>query len=90
MGLCLSFLSDHTFFQDLVESNIFFMALFPNSFECNFKNNVFDGYKDHFTEVVPNMESIDKSIRLYRFDENPLILQTDIRSQNLSLLQKNR
>lgn len=77
------------FFQDLVESDIFFMALFPNSFDCTFKNSIFDGLKDCFSDVVTGMEDTAGVVRLYRFDEEPLIITSDIKSQDLFLLKKN-
>lgn len=76
------------FFQDLVEGNIFFMALFPNSFECTFEDRTFDRFDNCFTDVVSDMPEIEKSVKLYRFDENPIVLKSDIKSQSLEVLIK--
>ncbi|MGD9808036.1 MAG: PEP/pyruvate-binding domain-containing protein [Deferribacterales bacterium] len=76
------------FFQDLVEGNIFFMALFPKSFECTYKKDVFDRFENCFSDVVTDMPEINKAVRLYRFDEMPLVLRSDIKSQVLEILIK--
>lgn len=74
------------FFQDLVESNIFFMALFPNSFECTFEDHIFDRFADCFHETVEGMNHIEKVLKVYRFDDRPLILMSDIKTQILKVI----
>ncbi|ADD68939.1 pyruvate phosphate dikinase PEP/pyruvate- binding protein [Denitrovibrio acetiphilus DSM 12809] len=76
------------FFQDLVESNIFFMALFPNSFECTFTDNTFDSFTDCFSEAVSGLNLAAKAVKVYRFDSSPLVIKSDIKSQDLLLLRR--
>lgn len=76
------------FFQDLVESNIFFMALFPSSFDCTFSKETFAPFKDVFAEAVPDMEELQGVVKVYRFDEDFLLLNSEIKSQELKILKK--
>jgi uncharacterized protein YdhG (YjbR/CyaY superfamily) len=76
------------FFQDLVESNIFFMALFPSSLDCTFSKDVFSEFKNVFAEAVPEMEEFQNVVKLYRFDEDFLVLNSEIKSQDLRILRK--
>ncbi|WP_022850843.1 PEP/pyruvate-binding domain-containing protein [Limisalsivibrio acetivorans] len=78
------------FFQDLVEGNIFFMALFPTSFECTFENSIFDRFTNCATTVLGDIPEIRNTIRLYRFDDSPLVLKSDIKSQQLEVLIKEK
>lgn len=74
------------FFQDLVEGNIFFMAIFPGSLECTYENHTFDRFENCFKDVVNDMPEIEKAVKLYRFDKKPLVLHSDIKSQMLNVL----
>jgi hypothetical protein len=74
------------FFQDLVEGNIFFMALFPNSTKCTFSGNIFKGMENHFKDAVKDADEFENVVNVHRFDTQPLILYSDIRSQELMLL----
>jgi hypothetical protein len=74
------------FFQDLVENNIFFLALFPTSFDDTYKNSTFDRFENCFHDVVTGMPHIGNAVKLYRFDEKPLILKSEIKSQILEVL----
>ena len=74
------------FFQDLVESDIFYAALFPHSYDCSYRNDILDNFPNCFTDAVPEMQELKDVVKLFRFDDKPLILKADIKSQDLSVL----
>ena len=67
------------FFQDLVETGIAYVALFPESGQCHYQPDLLPG-------EIPqpeNASDIERAIRVYVMDQSPLQLAGDVVRQEL-------
>jgi hypothetical protein len=76
------------FFQDLVETGIFYMALFKDSSKNSYNSELFDKYDDCFANLFTDYEELKNVIRVYQFKSSPLVLKSDIKSQEVLILKK--
>jgi hypothetical protein len=71
------------FFQDLVETQIFYTALFPSDDDVIFNRQLLNEAKNAFTDLLPeynNWETVIKVINLHE-QENRLYLNADMENQ---------
>ncbi|MFH1189587.1 MAG: PEP/pyruvate-binding domain-containing protein [Candidatus Omnitrophota bacterium] len=71
------------FFQDLVETNIFYVALFPERDGITFNQKWFSGSKDLFPELRPQSAKYKDVIMVYDVSERSLAIMSDVVSQNV-------
>lgn len=71
------------FFQDLVESDIFFMALFPERVRDFFNERWLKQQPNALAEIVPEASAFDQVIRVVRLEGQSLWLRSDLVSQQL-------
>lgn len=72
------------FFQDLVESGIFYAAVYQGEEGVQFNQALFDSYPDVYTELTGD-ESLKNVIKVYDFGENGAILFSEISKQDCFL-----
>lgn len=69
------------FFQDLVEADIFYTAIFQEEESSYFNFEKFENEKDIFSDILPEKSLFKGIIKLYEIKDVKLI--ADIKSQNL-------
>jgi len=71
------------FFQDLVETNIFYVALFPEKKDVVFNNAWFKQLKNLFTELIPESSKFKDVINIYDISDRGLRIMSDVVSQKV-------
>ena len=71
------------FFQDLVETNIFYIALFPEKKDVFFRDTWFRSLKNLFAELMPQSAKYKDIIGVYDVGENGLKIMSDVVSQKV-------
>ncbi|MFH1790395.1 MAG: hypothetical protein ABH885_00195, partial [Candidatus Omnitrophota bacterium] len=71
------------FFQDLVETNIFYVALFPDKEGVVFNRRWFARVKDVFPEIMPQSARFEGVISVYDTGGTGLRIMSDIVSQKI-------
>jgi hypothetical protein len=71
------------FFQDLVETNIFYVALFPGKKEVIFNNAWLKDSKNLFTELMPESAKYEDLIGVYGVGGRALKIMSDVISQKV-------
>ena len=71
------------FFQDLVETNIFYVAIFPEKKEVHYDDKWMDKEKDIYEDLLPDDKKYSNIIRVYDVKEKSLKILSDIVSQKL-------
>jgi len=71
------------FFQDLVETNIFYIALFPEKEEATLNKEWFRKEKDLFTELIPESGKYKDVISVYDVVNQDLKIASDVVSQKV-------
>ena len=71
------------FFQDLVETNIFYVALFPEKKDVIFNAGWFKKEKDLFTKLMPQSAKYQDVISVYDTGDRGLRIMSDIISQKV-------
>ena len=72
------------FFQDLVESGIFYAAVYQGEAGCLFREEAFDAFPDRFRELG-GPASLADVVKVYDFGENRAILYAEVASQDCFL-----
>ena len=72
------------FFQDLVESGIFYAAVYQGEAGCLFREEAFDAFPDRFRELG-GPASLADVVKVYDFGENRAILYAEVSSQDCFL-----
>ena len=72
------------FFQDLVESGIFYAAVYQGEAGCLFREEAFDAFPDRFRELG-GPASLADVVKVYDFGENRAILYAEVASQDCCL-----
>ena len=72
------------FFQDLVESGIFYAAVYQGEEGCLFREEAFDAFPDRFLDLG-GPAALENVVRVYDFGENRAILYAEIASQDCFL-----
>lgn len=71
------------FFQDLVENDIFYMALFPQQVGCSFNRDWFDNRPNRLAEILPDKTKYQDVVSVYDIRDVRLRLLADVLSQDL-------
>jgi hypothetical protein len=71
------------FFQDLVETNIFYVALFPEKKEVVFNKGLFTQSKSLFRELIPESTKFEDVIGVYDVSGKGLKIMSDVVSQKV-------
>lgn len=69
------------FFQDLVESGIFYVAIFDHQTGVEFNPELITASPNRLTELVPDLNSLSDVLHVARFDS--LVLYSDIETQRV-------
>ncbi len=78
------------FFQDLVETNIFYIALFPEKEDITFNQKWFSGSKDLFLELMGQSAKYKDVISVYDVSERSLTIMSDVVSQKVICFSNQR
>jgi len=71
------------FFQDLVETDIFYVALFPEKKDVVFNVKWFTESKNLFTKLVPESAKYEDTIGVYDVSDKDLKIMSDVVSQKV-------
>jgi len=71
------------FFQDLVETKIFYVALFPEKKDVLFNTGWFGELKNLFTELKPESSKYKDVISVYDVRDKGLKIMSDVVSQKV-------
>ena len=71
------------FFQDLVETNIFYIALFPEKEEVMLNNDWFTRHKNIFEKMIPQSEKYKDIIGVYDVANEDLRVISDVITQKV-------
>lgn len=71
------------FFQDLVETNVFYIALFPDQEDVIFNEIWLSGLKNLFTELIPESPKLGDLVAVYDVSEKGLKIMSDVLSQKV-------
>ncbi|MHC4645117.1 MAG: PEP/pyruvate-binding domain-containing protein [Planctomycetota bacterium] len=69
------------FFQDLVESDIFYVAIFPRHHNCLFNNTWFENMPNLIADVLPDKAGYRQIVKVLDLDEGQLQLVAEVVSQ---------
>ncbi len=72
------------FFQDLVESGIFYTAIYQEEESCSFSEEKLDFFPDRYTELTGD-EKLAGIVRVYDFGKKGAILYSEVESQECFL-----
>jgi hypothetical protein len=75
------------FFQDLVETNIFYVALFPEKKDVVFNNAWFAQWKNLFAELIPESPAHEDTIGVYDVSAQGLRIMSDVIAQKVICFQ---
>lgn len=70
------------FFQDLVETGTFYIAIFPESKEVIYSMDFLHKYQNIFNDLVQDKKEFSDVIKVYNID-SPLYVMSDIKTQKL-------
>jgi len=73
------------FFQDLVETNIFYVAIFPDSDRTLFNKKLIDSFPNSFRRLVPSYGKYEDVIKVHDIPKADLRLISDIISQDIMM-----
>ncbi|MFA5422629.1 MAG: PEP/pyruvate-binding domain-containing protein [Phycisphaerae bacterium] len=71
------------FFQDLVESDIFYVALFPQKQNVIFRKNKFFEMPNLLAALLPEENKYEDVVKVYEADSNHLQIMSDVVSQKV-------
>jgi hypothetical protein len=71
------------FFQDLVETSIFYLAIFPENPEVIFHRNILDRFENVLETLVPESSKYQDVVKVYETGKQGLRIMADIVSQKL-------
>ncbi|MGB8021404.1 MAG: PEP/pyruvate-binding domain-containing protein [Candidatus Nanopelagicales bacterium] len=71
------------FFQDLVESGIFYLALFRERDDCFLNLSTLDEEPNRLVDLIPDAAGLSDVVRVVDFPAGGLLLQADILSQQV-------
>lgn len=78
------------FFQDLVETNIFYVALFPEKENVVLNHKWFAKSKDIFMQLIPRAGKYKSVINVYDVRDRNLRIVSDVVSQNVICFSKRK
>ncbi|AKL97251.1 phosphoenolpyruvate synthase [Clostridium aceticum] len=71
------------FFQDLVETDIFYTALFPEKNNVFFNHGFINRQQNIFNQLCPDKLQFEGIIKVYDFTDRDLVLMSDVLSQEV-------
>jgi hypothetical protein len=71
------------FFQDLVETNIFYVALFPGRNGVLFNDKIFKRFDNLFTRLIPESAKYEEVVGVYDVGTKGLRIMSDVISQRV-------
>jgi hypothetical protein len=71
------------FFMDLVEGEIFYIALFCEKADVTFQPDLLLRRPNSLTQILPDAEKYSDTVFAYTFKDDPLLLVADVFSQKL-------
>jgi hypothetical protein len=71
------------FFQDLIETGIFYISLFPDKHEEDFNIKMIEHMPNHFEDYLPEQSRFSEIIRVYDFTQKEPLLMADLLSQRM-------
>jgi hypothetical protein len=71
------------FFQDLVESDIFYVALFPQKESVVFNRDKLLEMPNLLTNLLPEEDKYENVVKVYEVDSDQLQIMSDIISQRV-------
>lgn len=71
------------FFQDLVEADIFYLALFPDTFPCTLNSDWIYQYSNRLEGILPGSSRFKSVVKVIDIDEHNLMLMGDVVTQEL-------
>jgi hypothetical protein len=74
------------FFQDLVESDIFYVAIFPGRPNTIFNIAKLDALPNELTEVIPESSQYSNIVKFYRLDNKKLRIISDLKTPKVICL----
>ena len=72
------------FFQDLVESGIFYTAIYQGEPGCEFNEEGFDVFPDRYTELTED-EKLRDVVKVYDLGEKGATLYAEVKNQDCLL-----
>ncbi len=76
------------FFQDLVETGIFYAAIFPDKNNVIYNIEQLKNNQNLVGQLVPDMKSYEETVKVYDFNDDIPLLLADLTSQKLVLYFK--
>lgn len=76
------------FFQDLVEADIFYLALFPENSNCFLNNTWLQKQPNALESLLPTCARFKKVVKVFRVPEKNLYLMADVVTQELICFQQ--
>jgi hypothetical protein len=71
------------FFQDLVETNIFYVALFPGKKDSLLNDKWFQQLENLFTKLIPESSKYGDTIGVYDVSSRGMRIMSDVLSQKV-------
>jgi hypothetical protein len=71
------------FFQDLVESSVFYIGIFPQNENVEFNINMLDSYNDIFADLLPENQNMKDIIKVYNLKDSKMYIASDVKNQKL-------
>ncbi|MFC1766680.1 PEP/pyruvate-binding domain-containing protein [Planctomycetota bacterium] len=71
------------FFQDLVENDIFYLALFPQQDRCTFNRQWFDSMPNQLAKILPDKAKYQDVISVFDIEGDQLHMFSDVLTQKL-------
>ena len=71
------------FFQDLVEGDIFYIALFPGKKDVTFNRNLFSDMPNRLADLIPKSGKYAHVVKVYDLEQEQLQVMCDILSQKV-------
>jgi hypothetical protein len=71
------------FFQDLVETGIFYLALFPEQKDCFLNQQLFDSMPNALKKLVPQYKKYEKVVKVFDTQDKKMRIIADIITQKV-------
>jgi len=71
------------FFQDLVETNIFYVAIFPERNNAFFNGELIEGLPNILENILPESVKYKSVVKVYDAQEGDLQIMADVVSQKI-------
>ena len=71
------------FFQDLVENDTFYVAVFPHERRCTFDREWFDNIPNELADILPDKAKYADVVRVHDFRDRRVRLMSDVRKQDV-------